>query len=126
MLRESFSGTEETALAGKLKELKEAMNYFIDSLRKHFDDEEELFLGILGEPLSRALAQEHRQIMEDIASLVALGDKAGLDQISQHRSPAIMMHIFQRIGALRKMVEEHALKEDIVLQMLLIGLQEKQ
>jgi len=126
LLRESFSGTEEIVLADKLKELKQAMSYFIDGLRKHFDDEEKLFPEILGAPLSRALAHEHRQIMEDITSLAAVGDKAGLDQISQQRSPAIVMHIFQSISALRKMVEEHALREDVVLQMLLAGLQEKQ
>ena len=85
LLRDSFSGTDEIVLADKLKELKQAMSYFIDRLRKHFDDEEKLFPGILGEPLSRALAYEHRQIMEDINSLVAVGDKAGLDQISQQR-----------------------------------------
>ena len=126
MLRESFSGTEEIVLADKLKELKQAMSFFIDGLRKHFDDEEKLFPEILGEPLSRALAHEHRQIMEDINSIIAVGDKEGLDQISQQRSPAIVMHIFQRITALRKMVEEHAQREDVVLQMLLAGLQEEQ
>jgi len=125
-LRDSFSGTDEIILADKLKELKQAMGYFIDSLRKHFDDEELLFPGILGDPLARALTREHRQIMEDITSLIAIGDNRGLDQISQQRSPAIMMHIFQKISVLRKMVEEHARKEDIVLQMLLVGLQEKQ
>ena len=126
LLRESFSGTEEIALADKLKELKEAMNYYINGLRKHFDDEEKLFPEILGEPLSRALAREHQQIIRDITSLLAVGDKEGLDQISQQRSPAIMMHISQRISALRKMVEEHAMREDVVLQMLLVGLHEEQ
>ena len=125
LLRDSFSGTEEIVLADKLKELKQAMSYFIDSLRKHFDDEEKLFPGILGEPLTRALTHEHSQITEGITSLIAVGDHAGLDQISQQRSPAIVMYIFQRINALRKLVEEHALKEDVVLQMLLVGLQEK-
>jgi len=126
MLRESFSGTEEIVLADKLKELKQAMSFFIDGLRKHFDDEEKLFPEILGEPLSRALAHEHRQIMEDINSIIAVGDKEGLEQISQQRSPAIVMHIFQRITTLLKMVEEHARREDVVLQMLLAGLQERQ
>ena len=126
LLRDSFSGTEEIVLADKLKELKQAMSYFIDGLRKHFDDEEKLFPEILGEPLSRALAHEHRQIMEDITSLTAVGDNAGLAQISQQRSPSIVMHIFQRISALRKMVEEHALREDVILQMLLVGLQQEQ
>jgi len=126
LLRDSFSGSAEVNLVGKLKELKQAMIYFIDGLRNHFDEEEKLFPGILGEPLARALAHEHRQITEDITSLIAIGDHAGLDQISQQRSPAILMYIFQRINALRKMVEEHALKEDVVLQMLLLGLQERQ
>ena len=125
LLRDSFSGTDEIVLADKLKELKQAMSYLIGSLRKHFDDEEKLFPGILGEPIARALTHEHRQITEDITSLMAIGDNRGLDQISQQRSPAIVMHIFQRIGALRKMVEEHALREDVVLQMLLVGLQER-
>ena len=97
LLRDSFSGTDEVVLVDKLKELKQAMSHFIDSLRKHFDDEEKLFPRILGEPLALALAHEHRQIMEDITSLIAIGDNRGLDQISQQRSPAIVMHIFQRI-----------------------------
>jgi len=126
LLRDSFSGTDEVVLADKLKELKEAMDYFIDGLRKHFDDEEKLFPEILGEPLARALTHEHRQIMEDITSLIAIGNNKGLDQISQQRSPAIVAHIFQRIGALCKMVEEHALREEVVLEMLLVGLQERQ
>jgi hemerythrin len=126
LLRDSFLGTDEIVLADKLKELKQAMSYFIDSLRKHFDDEEQLFPGILGEPLARALTHEHRQITEDITSLIAIGDNRGLDQISQQRSPALVMHIFQRIGALCKMVEEHALREEVVLEMLLVGLQERQ
>ena len=126
LLRDSFSGTDEIVLADKLKELTQAMSYFIGSLRKHFDEEEKLFPVIMGEPLARAIAHEHRQIMEDITSIMAIGDNKGLDQISQQRSPAIVMHIFQRITALRKMVKEHALREDIVLQMLLVGLQERQ
>ena len=126
LLRDSFSGTDEVILVDKLKELKQAMSRFIDSLRKHFDDEEQLFPGVLGEPLARALKHEHQQITEDITSLIAIGDNRGLDQISQQRSPAIVMHIFQRINTLRKMIEEHALREDVVLQMLLVGLQEKQ
>ena len=94
LLRDSFSGIDETVLANKLKELKETMNCFIDVLSKHFDDEEKLFPGILGEPLARALTHEHRQITEDITSLIAIGDNRGLDQISEQRSPAIVMHIF--------------------------------
>jgi len=125
-LRGSFSGADEVALADKLKELKQAMSCFIDSLRKHFDDEEKLFPGILGEPLARAIILEHRQITEDINSLTAIGDNAALDQISQQSSPAIVMYILQRISALLKMVEEHAVKENVVLQMLLVGLQERQ
>jgi hypothetical protein len=73
-LRDSFLVADEIVLADKLKELKQAMSYFIDSLRKHFDDEEQLFPGILGEPLARALTHEHRQITEDITSLIAIGD----------------------------------------------------
>ena len=125
LLRDSFSGSAEVDLAGKLKELKQAMSYFIDGLRKHFDEEEKLFPGILGESLARALILEHHRITEEITSLITVGGSTGLDQISQQRSPAIVMYIFQRISALRKMVEEHALKEDVVLQMLLVGLQEK-
>jgi len=123
--RDSFSGVDETDLRSKLKELKETMDYFIDVLSKHFDYEERLFPEILGEPLARALTHEHRQITEDIASLISIGDNKGLDQISQQRSPAIVMHIFQRINTLREMVEAHARKEDVVLQMLLVGLQER-
>jgi len=126
LLRDSFSGTDEIVLADKLKVLKQSMSHFIDSLSKHFDDEERLFPGVLGEPLARALKYEHQQITADITSIIAIGDNKGLDQISKQRSPAIVMHIFQRINALRKMVEEHALKEDTVLQMLLAGLQERE
>lgn len=126
LLRDSFSGTDEIVLADKLKVLKQSMRHFIESLRKHFDDEEQLFPGILGEPLARTLKHEHQQIMEDITSIIAIGDNKGLDQISKQRSPAIVMHIFQRINALRKMVEEHAIREDTVLQMLLAGLQERE
>ena len=82
LLRDSFSGTDEVVLADKLKELKQAMSHFIDSLRKHFDDEEQLFSGVLGEPLAQALKHEHQQITEDITSIIAIGDNKGLDQIS--------------------------------------------
>jgi hypothetical protein len=78
---------------------------------------------LLGEPLARALKHEHRQITEDMTSLVAVGDSAGLASISQQRSPAIVMHIFQRIITLLKIVEDHRQREDVVLQMLLVGLQ---
>jgi len=125
-LRDSFSSTDEVVLADKLKVLRESMSHFIDSLSKHFDDEDQLFPQVLGEPLARALKHEHQQIKEDINSIIAIGDNRGLDQISQQRSPAIVMHIFQRINDLRKMVEEHALKEDTVLQMLLAGLHQRE
>jgi len=38
----------------------------------------------LGKLLTRALTLEHRQITEDITSLIVLGDNTGFDQISQH------------------------------------------
>ncbi|MFC2044322.1 hemerythrin domain-containing protein [Chloroflexota bacterium] len=126
LLSDSFSGTDEVVLADRLKQLKQALSFLFEGLRKHYEEEEELFLGILGEPLTRALTHEHRQITEDITSLIAVGDNTGLFPISQQRSPAVMMHIFQRIGAIRKMIEEHTRREDVVLQMLLAGLQEEQ
>jgi len=43
-----------------------------------------LFPEILGKLLTRALTLEHRQITEDITSLIVLGDNTGFDQISQH------------------------------------------
>ncbi|MFC1924449.1 hemerythrin domain-containing protein [Chloroflexota bacterium] len=124
LLSNSFSGTDEVVLSNKLKELKETMNYFIDSLRKHFEDEEQLFPELLGEPLARAIAKEHQQITGDITGLIAIGDNRGLDQLSHQRSPAIVMYIFQRIQTLRQMVKDHASREDVILQMILKGLQE--
>ncbi|MFC1910608.1 hypothetical protein ACFLXC_04920 [Chloroflexota bacterium] len=125
-LRDSFSSTSEIVLADKLKELEQVLSRLNNDLRKHYKEEEKLFSGLLGEPLTRGINHYNRQIMEDITSLIAVGDNAGLAQISQQRSPAILMHIFQKISAVRKLVEEHAHREDVVLQMLLVGLQERQ
>jgi hemerythrin len=126
LLSDLFSGTDEMVLADRLKQLEQALSFLIDGLHIHYEEEEKLFPGLLGEPLTRALTHEHRQITEDITSLIAVGDNTGLVPISQQRSPAIVMHIFQRIGAIRKMIEEHTLREDVVLQLLLVGLQERQ
>jgi hypothetical protein len=126
LLSDSFSGTDEMVLADRLKQLEQALRFLIDGLREHYEEEVKLFPGLLGKPLTRALTHGHRKIMEEITSLIAVGDDTGLVPISQQRSPAIVMHIFQRIGAIRKMIEEHTLREDIVLQLLLVGLQERQ
>lgn len=124
MLSDSFSGTGKVVVADKLKELGEAISLLDKGLRKHFSDEEELFPGILGEPLTLAVTLEHQQIMEEMTSLMAISDRKGLEEISQERSPALIMHISQGINALHRMVQEHSSREDVVLRMVLAGLQE--
>jgi hemerythrin len=124
-MRDSVSGTEEVVLGEKLKELKQNVSYISEGLRKHFEDEEKLLPELIGELLTKALLHEHRKIKEDIAALADLSNNATLEEISQQRSPAIMMYIAQIINSLRNKIEEHSSREDAVFQLALVGLQER-
>ena len=123
-LRDSIAGTGELVLGEKLKELKQNISYVSEGLRNHFEDEEKLLPELIGELLTTALLHEHRKIKEDIAALADLINNATLEEISQQRSPAIMMYIAQIINSLRNKIEEHSSREDAVFQLVLVGLQE--
>jgi hypothetical protein len=112
-------------LAEKQKKLQQTMSALGEGLENHFAYEEEFLPSLLGELLMRTLILEHRNIrkeIDEIKSAVANVKLEGLSRDEVLSQEAHMQHMVDNICLL---VEEHAAREETVLAMLRLALQEK-
>jgi hypothetical protein len=106
------------ALAEKQDKLKETLNLMAEGLDRHFLFEEKDLPPIFGEILMQALLLEHRQIRQKLAetkSTVVDTRLAGLDQKDMLAQRTRIQHV---VGDIRHVIEEHASREEVILQML--------
>lgn len=113
-------------LAEKQKKLQQAMSFLDEGLKNHFAYEEKVLPPLLGELFMRALLIEHREIrkeMDDAKSIVA---DTKLEGLSREDLLDKESHIQQVIGSMCRAIEEHATREETILEMLQKALEEEQ
>lgn len=111
--------------AKKQLKLQQAINALSEGLKNHFIFEEAALPPLLGELFMRALVLEHREIIGEIDEAKAIVAEAKLEGLSREDLLHQESHMQQMINSICLLVEEHATKEEAVLDMVKRGLEDK-
>ena len=127
-LRKAYADWTQSSidtLVEKQKKLQQIVSFLEEGLKNHFAFEEKALAPLFGELLMQALIFEHREIkgrLEEAKSVVA---DTQLVKLSREELLSKKSHIQQVISGICQMVEEHATKEEIILKMMKVALEEK-
>ncbi|MBE0481471.1 MAG: hemerythrin domain-containing protein [Dehalococcoidia bacterium] len=114
---ELISGRPES-LAEKQERLRKTFSYLNEGLRNHFAFEEKNLPPLMGELLMQALKQEHDALLAQLEE--AQRNVEGIDAAEPDRSAqlAARFQMRQAVERLLQSVDEHAAREETVLNMI--------
>jgi len=112
-------------LAETKEKLEQATAHLETGLKHHFEYEEEALPPLFGELFMQALILEHQQIRQKLADARATITSIKLEGLSREEVLTKESDIQQTINALGTAVEDHAVREEVMLDMLQRSLQEK-
>ena len=105
-------------MSEKQRKLKQTMNFLEEGLRNHFSKEEDMLPPLLGELLTRSLLLEHQEIVGKIDEIRLVATDSKLDGLSEAELESLDAEAKQKIGDFSHLIEEHAEKEEIMLDMV--------
>ena len=112
-------------LAEKQKKLQQTMSFLDEGLKNHFAFEARYLPPFLGELLMRALLLEHREIRKQIDEAKSIVADTRLEGLSREELLSKESRVHQTVSTICQLVEEHAIREEVVLEMLQRALEEK-
>lgn len=112
-------------MSEKQKKLQQTMSALDEGLKNHFAFEEKALPPLLGELLMQALILEHREIKNEIDEAKSTVESIKLEGLSREELLSKESHIQQMVGGICQLVEEHATKEEAILEMVQRALEEK-
>ena len=112
-------------LSEKQNKLRQTISFLSEGLKNHFAKEEKVLPPFLGKFLMQALSLEHNEIGKVIneARLMVVSTK--LEGSSREDLMSKEAEIQQIVNSLCHLIEEHADKEDLMLEMVQRALEEK-
>ena len=111
--------------AEKRDKLRQAVGYLEGGLVNHFAFEEKALPPLLGELFMRALVIEHQEVKRGIERVKELIVGVELEGLDRDGLMAKESGIQQAVAGLCRLVEEHALREETLLEMLRKALEDK-
>jgi len=105
-------------LRDRCKKLQEATSLLEEGLRKHFAYEEKFLPPIFGELLMQALISEHQEIRDEIDRAKQVLAEVRVEGLGRRELLDTEMRIQQVTGNMVHIIEEHALREETILEML--------
>ncbi len=105
-------------LSEKQEKLQQTLRYLDEGLKNHFFVEEEILPPLLGELFTRALVLEHREISAAISEAKSIVADIRLEGLGREELLSKESHIRQVTDNIRRLFEEHATREEVVLDML--------
>ena len=112
--------------AEKQEKLRQAISFLGDGLKSHFGYEEKYLPPLLGELFMRALILDHRELLREYDEVESTVTDARLEGLSREELIDKESDIQQLVDDLRQAVEEHAGREEVLLEMLQRALQDKE
>jgi hemerythrin len=122
-LRSEWIPGQLDVLSTRIDKLKQAFKYLKEGLANHFAFEEQSFPPLLGDLLTKALLIEHAQINEEIENAQKLLNEVNFEGLKREEIIAKEMEIQQVIGRLTAIIENHADKEETVMELMRKALQ---
>ena len=110
--------TSIAALGEKREQLLQTISFLEEGLRNHFGLEEEFLPPLLGKLLTKAILHEHRRISEQIGTAKSTLAGIELEGLEQRELLSKKSAIQQSIDSLCQAVEEHAQREETILNMI--------
>lgn len=105
-------------LTEKQNKLQQTLSYLDEGLKNHFGFEEKLLPPLFGEFLMKALIIDHRAIKKQIDAAKSLVSDTKLEGLSQKELLSRKSRIQQKVDNILQLVEDHAAREETILQML--------
>lgn len=112
------------ASADRRTRLQQTLRFVADGLNNHFATEEAFLFTLLGELLARALILDHRRIIEALDEAHAAAAAMELEQLEREQLLTHELRIQRSIDHICHLIDDHARREDIVLDMMLKALQD--
>jgi len=109
----------------KQKRLQKTLSFLHDGLRNHFSLEANHLISILDEPFMRAILLEHHDIVKQLDEAISLAADMKPDGLSYEEMVSREEEIQKTISRLLRAVEEHAVREEILLGMMDKGLKDR-
>jgi len=112
-------------LTEKQEKLQQTLNFLDEGLKNHFAFEDKALPPLLGELPMRGLLLEHREIKNKIDEAKSIVASTKLEGLSREELLSREAHIQQTITSICQLVEEHATREEAILDMVQRALEEK-
>lgn len=125
-LRSEYSSWSQSSienLAESKTKLRETLKSLEEGLRKHFAYEEDNLPPILGEVMMKGLLVEHRAIRQEIKAADNLVFSTEYDSTGYEEAVLQKSRLQQAISNLAQSIENHASREETVLDMARKGLE---
>lgn len=105
-------------MSEKQRKLKQTMSFLEEGLRNHFAKEEEVLPALLGEFLMQSLLLEHQEIVGKIDEVKLVAADSKLGGLSEAELESLDSEVKQKISDFSRLIEEHADKEEMMLDMV--------
>jgi len=112
-------------LTEKQEKLQQTLNFLDEGLKNHFAFEGKALPPLLGKLPMRGLVLEHREIKNKIDEAKSIVASTKLEGLSREELLSREAHIQQVITSICLLVEEHATKEEAMLDMVRKALEKK-
>ena len=113
------------AIQDKRDKLQQTIQNLEEGLKRHFGFEEKALPPLLGDMLMHALLLQHGEIEREIGEARSMVADAKLEGLDREQLLAQEARIQQKIGVILQLVEEHADKEELILEMVRTALKDK-
>ena len=104
-------------LSEKLNKMQQTVSLLEEGLKNHFAFEEKALPPLLGELLMRALILDHAEIAREISKVKSIAVDTRLGELSREELLSQKSRIRQATDRLHQTVEEHATREEVILNM---------
>ena len=98
--------------------MQQALRYLEDGLNNHFTFEEENLPILCGDLLMRAILIDHQEIRDKLHEATSIVSSANLEKLSEDELTPLDSRVKEAITNLLGAVEEHAKKEEVILEMM--------
>jgi hemerythrin len=112
------------ALDEKQKKLQQTLSFLDEGLRNHFALEEKDLAPLAGDLFMRALILDHREIMKHVDDTRSMVDSMDVDGLTREQLLSKESQVQQAIEHVRGLIQDHAAREETLLNMLERALQE--
>ena len=113
------------AISEKQNRLQKALSSLKEGLKNHFIFEEQTLPPLLGELLMHAIVLQHGEIERELTYASSLVSKIRREGLNREELLAEESRMQQTITMISQLVEDHAAKEEMILDMAQMALRDK-